>query len=162
MILAFALAAQLINPGFEHGLAGWQSEHHRGMRIGIAGNAGYTTRQSAEGEHYLNMGWRARNAAPRDAYSRVFQQIDARRYRGRTIRVSARTKAPDFAHRNGSLTVTAGGTVTRMAIDASRTWWRHEVRVRVPRDARTIEIAFRTEGTGGELNVDDVRLELVR
>ena len=43
-----------------------------------------------------------------EAESRIFQRIDARRYRGRAIRVSAQTKAPGFAHRNGSLTVSAG------------------------------------------------------
>lgn len=108
------------------------------------------------------MGWRARSAAPREAYGRLFQQIDARRYRGRTIRVSARTKAPDFAHRNGSLTVTAGGATARIAIDASETWWQHAAVLRVPRDAASIEIAFRVESTGGELKVDDVRLEVLR
>ena len=162
ILAAFALAAQLANPGFERGLDGWQTERHRGMRIEVGGNPEYMTRQSFEGERFITMGWRARNAAPREAHARIFQQIDASRFRGRTIRVSARTKAPDFAHRNGSLTVTAGTTTTRTAISASPAWWRHDATLRVPRDASTIEIVFRSEGTGGELSVDDVRLEVLR
>lgn len=162
MFLALALATQLVNPGFERGLEGWRTEHSRGMGIGVGGNPGYTVRQSAEGEHYVSMGWRARNAATREASSRLFQRIDARRYRGRTIRISARTRAPDFAHRNGSLTITAGSANARTAINASRTWWRHDATLRVPRDAHLIEIAFQVEGTGGELAIDDVRLEILR
>ena len=162
MILALALAVQLVNPGFERDLEGWQSERHRGMRIEVGGNAGYRVRQSAEGERFITMGWRARNASPWEAYARIFQQIDARRYRGRTIRVSARTKAPHFAHRNGSLTLSAGAISARTVIDASPEWRRHVATLRVPRNARTIEIAFRAEGTSGELSVDDVRLEILR
>ena len=109
MIAAFVFAAQLINPGFERGLEGWQVSGHPRIGVGIEGNRGYIVRRAAEGEHYLNMGWRARNAAPRDARKRVSALVDARPYHGRTIRVSARTRAPDFAHGNGSLTVTAAG-----------------------------------------------------
>lgn len=162
IVIALTLAAQLVNPGFERGLDGWRTERHRGMGIEVAGNPGYTVRQSAEGEQFVIMGWRARNAATREARARISQQIDARRYWGRTIRVSARTKAPDFAHGNGSLTVTAGGASTRTGIHASRTWWRHDAVLRVPRDARTLEIAFQTGGTSAELAVDDVRLEILR
>ena len=162
MILALALAAQLVNPGFERGLEGWHTSNHRGMGIEVDGNSGYTVRQSAEGERFVTMGWRARSAAPREAYARLVQQIDARRYRGRTIRVSARTKAPDFAHHNGSLTVSAGAASVRTAIAASPAWWRHEAILHVPRDAPSIEVAFQAEGTSGELSVDDVRLEILR
>jgi hypothetical protein len=159
---ALSLAAQLANPGFERGLEGWRSDRHRGMGIEIRSNRGHTIRRSAEGEHYLAMGWRARSAAPQDARSRVFQEIDARRYRNRTIRVSARTQAPEFAHRRGTLTVTAGGARVRAAIDASDGWRRQAVVLRVPRNARTIGVAFQVEGTGGELSVDDVRLTILR
>lgn len=162
ILAALALAAQLVNPGFERELAGWQTERHRGMGIEVGGNPGYMVRQSFEGEYYVVIGWRARSAAPREAYGRIFQRIDARRYRGRTIRVSARTKAPDFAHRNGSLSVTAGDAIARTPINASPAWWRHDAVLRVPRDAASIEIAFRTDGTSAELSVDDVRLTVVR
>ncbi len=40
MILAIALAAQLANPGFERGLEGWRTEHHRGMGVGVAAVTG--------------------------------------------------------------------------------------------------------------------------
>ena len=162
ILAALTLAAQLTNPGFERGIEGWRSEGHPRIGVGIESNRGYTVRRAAEGEHYLNMGWRARSGAPRDAWRRTFTLVDARRYRGRTIRVSARTKAPPFAHGNGSLTVSAAGVAARTGIAASETWWRHEVTLRVPRDARSIEIAFRVGGTASELNVDDVRLEILR
>lgn len=162
ILAAFALAAQFANPGFEQGMQGWQTEGHRGMRAGIASNHLYIVRQSAEGERYLNMGWRARNAAPRDARMRVFTTVDARRYRGRTIRVSAQTKAPGFAHGNGSLIVAAANAAARTGIAASETWRRHVVTLRVPRDADRIEIAFQVEGTAAELSADDVRLQVLR
>jgi hypothetical protein len=162
MILALAIAAQLANPGFERGLDGWQTERHRGMGIAVADNRLHVVRQSAEGEHYVTMGWRARNAATRDARCRIFQRIDARRYRGRTIRVSAQTRAPDFAGGFGSLTVRAAGAEARTGIAASQAWRRHAVTLRVPRDARTIEIALQAEATQAELSVDDVRLEILR
>ena len=162
IIAALSLAAQLANPGFEQGLEGWQTDRHRGMGIEIGSNRGYTIRQAAEGEQFLAMGWRARSGAPAEAFSRVSQQIDARRYRGRTIRVSARTKAPAFAHRRGSLTVIAAGASARIAINASESWRHHDAVLRVPRNARTIGVEFQVEGTGGELSVDDVRLTVLR
>jgi hypothetical protein len=92
---------------------------------------------------------------------RVFQQIDARRYRGRTIRVSAQTRAPDFAHGFGSLIVGAGGAEARTAIAASESWRRHEVTLRIPRAARRIEITLQVEATQAELDADEVQLEVI-
>ncbi len=162
VLAALALAAQLANPGFERGLEGWQADHHPGMEIEVGSNRGYTIRRSAEGEHYLVMGWRARNAAPRDAESRVSQRIDARRYRGRTIRVSVQTRAPGFAHGSGVLTVRSASASARTGIAASMGWRRHSVTLRVPRSAGQIEIALLTEGTAAELSADDVRLTVLR
>ena len=162
IIAALALAAQLANPGFERGLQGWQTAGHRGMRTYVAGNRFSLVRQSAEGEQFVTMGWRARNGAPPEAASRLFQRIDARRYRGRTIRVSAQTRAPRFAQGFGSLTARAAGTEARAGIAASETWRRHAVTLRVPRRARWLEIVFQVEGTQAELAVDDVRLDVLR
>jgi hypothetical protein len=161
-MILLALAAQLTNPGFEQGLSGWQALGHPGIGVGISDNRGYTVRQSAQGEHYLHIGWRRRSGAPRDAAMRVSTRIDARRYRGRLIRVSAQTKAPDFAHRNSRLTVSAGGAEAGVAIAASERWRRHSVLLRVPRRAGEIEIAFVTGGTRSQLAADDVRLEILR
>ena len=162
IVAALVLTAQLANPGFEQGLQGWQTDRHRGMGIGVESNRGYTIRQSAVGEHYLAMGWRARNSAPPEAEARIFQRLDARRYRGRRIRVSVQTRAPDFAHGNGTLTVTAGGATARVGIATSREWRRHAATMRIPRRAQQIEVAFRVAGTGAELGVDDVRLVVLR
>lgn len=162
ILAALVLATQLTNPGFEQGLEGWRIEGHRGMGVAVADNRLYRVRQSAEGEHYINMGWRARNAAPRDAVKRIFQRIDARRYRGRTIRVSALTRSPPFADHFGSLTVSAGAASARASLASSETWRRHVVTLRVPRDASEIEVAFQVEATQAELNVDDVRLTVLR
>lgn len=161
-MLALLFAAQIANPGFERGLEGWESEGHRGIGVEVAGNRGYTVRQAARGEHYLVMGWRARNAAPPNAERRVFTRLDARRYRGRTVRVSAQTKAPNFADGNGSLIVSAAGANARAGIAATENWRRHQVTLRVPRGARWLEIAFLVEGTASELAVDDVRLDVLR
>jgi len=162
ILAAFLLAAQLANPGFERELEGWQVDGHRGMRAAIGSNRGYVVPQAARGERFLNMGWRARNAAPGDARLRVFQRIDARRYRGRTIRVSAQTRAPDFADRFGTLIVSAAGAEARATVTASGDWQRHAVVLRVPQRARQIEIAFQVEATQAELDADDVRIELLR
>ena len=162
IIAALAIAAQLANPGFEQGLQGWQTERHRGMGVGIGTNRGFTIRQSAEGEQYVSMGWRARNRAPDDALVRVFQRIDARRYRGRSIRIAARTKAPDFARGFGSMSVRAGGAGASVPIAPSETWRRHAVTLRVPAYARWVEVSFRVERTQAELAVDDVRLVVLR
>ena len=162
MILLALAAAQLVNPGFEQGLRGWEAVGHPGIGVGVSGNRGYTIRQSAQGEHYLSIGWRRRSAAPRDAAMRVSTRFDARRYRGRLVRVSALTKAPDFAHRNARLAVSAGGAEAGTPIEASARWRRHSVLLRVPRRALEIEIAFVTGGTGSQLGADDVRLEILR
>jgi hypothetical protein len=161
-MMLIALAAQLANPGFEQGLRGWQAIGHPGIGVGVADNRGYTIRQSAEGEHYLHIGWRRRSGAPRDAMMRVSTRIDARRYRGRLVRVSAQTRAPDFAHRNARLTASAGSAEAGVAIEASERWRRHSVLLRIPRRAAEIEIAFVTGGTGSQLAADDVRLEVLR
>jgi hypothetical protein len=157
-----AAAAQLVNPGFEAGLRGWQALGHPGIGVGVFDDRGYTIRQSAQGEHYLSIGWRRRSAAQRDAAMRVSTRLDARRYRGPLIRVSAQTRAPDFAHRNARLTASAGGGEASTPIAASARWRRHSVLLRVPRRAREIEIAFVTRGTGSQLGADDVRLEVLR
>ncbi|HVQ08205.1 MAG TPA: hypothetical protein VMS43_07195 [Allosphingosinicella sp.] len=161
MLIALA-ALQLANPGFEQGLRGWQVVGHTGIGVGVADNQGYTIRQSAEGEHYLHIGWRRRSAAPRDAAMRVSTRVDARRYRGRLVRVSAQTKAPDFAHRHSRLVASAGGAEVGTAIAASMRWRRQSVLLRVPRRANEIEIAFITSGTRSQLAADDVRLEILR
>jgi hypothetical protein len=162
ILLALAAAAQLANPGFEQGLRGWQALGHPGIGVGVSGNRGYTIRQSAEGEHYLHIGWRRRSAAPQGAMMRVSTRIDARRYRGRLIRVSAQTKAPDFADRNSRLVASAGGAEAGVSIEASERWRRHSVLLRIPRRANEIEIAFVTGGTRSQLAADDVRLEVLR
>jgi hypothetical protein len=162
ILVALVLAAQLANPGFEQGLTGWQALGHPGIGVGVSGNRGYTIRQSAEGEHYLGIGWRRRSAAPRDAAMRISTRIDARRYRGRLIRISAQTRAPDFAHRNSRLVASAGGAEAFTPIEASERWRRHSVLLRVPSRATEIEIAFVTGGTRSQLAADDVRLEVLR
>ena len=162
ILAALAFAAQLANPGFERGLDGWQSDGHRGMRTYVADNRLSLVRRSAEGEHYVTMGWRARNAAPPGAGSRLFQRIDARRYRGRTIRVTAQTRAPDFARGFGSLSVRAGGAGANAALTPGNAWRRHAVTLRVPPGAPWVEVSFRVERTQAELDVDDVRLDVLR
>ncbi|HTU11645.1 MAG TPA: hypothetical protein VMG08_12205 [Allosphingosinicella sp.] len=161
MILAIALAAQLTNPGFERGLEGWQAIGHRGIGASVVANRSYSSDRAPQGRHYLAMGWRARNSIL-GAEKRLFTSVDARRYRGRTIRVSALTRAPAFAHGNGRLVLRVEGAEAQARIAASENWQRHGATLRIPRDARRLEIAFEVRGASSELAVDDVRIALVR
>jgi hypothetical protein len=165
-MIALLLAAQALphaipNPGFERGLDGWTVAGHRGLRADVDGNRGYTIRRSYEGESFLNMGWRARNAAQPGAEIRVATRIDARRYRGRILRISAATKAPDFARQSSYMFASAGGAETHVRIDASEAWRRHSLTLPVARNADMIELGFVTAGTSGELDADDVRIEIL-
>jgi len=155
-LAADALPARIPNPGFERGMEGWSGFGHRGFGAYVAHD--YRTPRS----HWLNAGWAARNASPPEAEYRIATRIDARNYRGRRVRVSAATRAPEFAHRSASLFADAGAARAETRIDASETWRRHGLDLAVPRDARVIEIGFRIEGTSGQLEADDVRLEIVR
>jgi hypothetical protein len=59
------------------------------------------------------------------------------------------------------MTVAAAGAEARTGIAASGTWRRHAVTFHVPRRAGRIEISFRADGTAAELNLDDVRIEVL-
>lgn len=160
MIALALIAAQLVNPGFEEGLRGWQTEGHRGMGVGVSDNRTYVVPQSARGEHYLSMGWRARNATSSDTQMRLWQEIDARGYRGQRVRVTALARAPEFAHGNGRMILTAGPAEASTGIPASEGWQLQSVELDVPRDAARLGIAFVVSGTPAELALDDVRLEV--
>ena len=78
------LAAQLANPGLRAGparLAGRAAIAGIGRRR-LSTIAATRSGQSAEGEHYLSIGWRRRSAgAARRGDARLQPRIDARRYR---------------------------------------------------------------------------------
>ena len=171
ILLALALALQTLLPprpanlSFELGMAGWQVEAHRGTSAGIATNDGWVRPQAAQGEAWLNAGWRARSGAPRDAETRIFTRFSAHRWRGRRISVTAMTRAPGFAGGASRLVVRGlgpGATEASVAIGPSEGWRRHRVELAVPRGAEAIEIGFVVAGTRGELDADDIRIEVPR
>jgi hypothetical protein len=150
----------IANPSFEQGMIGWTSGGHRGFRAGE--DRSYGTDRAAHGSYWLTAGWAARSRAPDDAAFHITTLIDARRYRGRRIRVSAMTRAPDFAHGSSRLFAAAGSARAEAGIAASAAWRRHAAVLAVPRRARTIEIGFRLERTSGQFDADDVRIEVLR
>jgi hypothetical protein len=169
LALAFALQAPLpprpANLSFELGMAGWQVEAHRGMSAGIATNEGWLRPQAAQGEAWLNAGWRARSGTPRGAETRIFTRFSARVWRGRRIAVTAMTRAPGFAAGASQLVARSLGPVAseaRIGIGSSEGWRRHRVELAVPRGAEAIEIGFVVAGSGGELDADDIRIETLR
>ncbi len=157
LLLTQPFPAAIPNPGFERGLEGWMAAGHRGFRAGIDSD------YPANGRHWLAMGWAARNRTPDDAGFQVATTIDARRYRGRGIRISAATRV-----RNGRgsgaviLFAEAADTAAEAVLVQSDDWSRQTVVFHVPRNARTITLGFRIENAGGGIEADDVRLEIMR
>ncbi len=161
------LPDRIANPGFEDGLRGWTIVPFRGLRADVERNPGYGPDRAAEGRFWLSGGWVARRGAPRGAAMRVTTRLSARRYRGRTIRVSALTRAPDFASGASQLFVrghgrAGAGPEVATGITASADWRRQSVEFLVPRDAASIELGFIINGTRGQIDADAVRLEVVR
>lgn len=176
MLTAFLIAAlaaapplpdRIVNPGFEDGLRGWTIVPFRGLRADVARNPGYGSDRAAEGRYWLTGGWVARSGAPPGASMRVTTRLNARRYRGRTIRISAMSRAPDFASGASQLFVrghgpAGAGPEAATPITASEAWRRQSVDLFVPRDAGSIELGFIINGTRGQLDADAVRIDVVR
>lgn len=156
------LPVRIPNPGFERELEGWQVTADRGFHAGGMRISDYSSDRPAAGRGWLSAGWRARSRAPDDATIRITTAIDARRYRGRRVRLSAMTRLPDFAAGANRLFLRAAGVEAVTRLRASAQWGQQSVELAVPLAARTIELGFIVEGTGGELEADAVRLEIVR
>lgn len=154
--------ARIANPGFERGLSGWTAEGHRGFRASPMRIVNYSSDRPAEGRGWLRAGWAARSGAPPGANYRITTFVDAHRYRGRRVRFSAMTRAPDFAHGSNVLTISAGTRTAEARIAASAAWRRHSVTLDIPLGARTIALGFRVERTSAELEADAVRLQVLR
>ena len=153
LLLTETFPAIITNPGFERGLEDWGTVGHRGYRAGV--DASVSTRPR---RHWLSAGWAARYRPPDNAEYRVFTFVDATRYRGRLVRLSATI----LAHGEGvSLDAVTEGRSVRHALRPSEDWGRQTMMLRVPRDADTIQIGFHLRG-GGSLDADDVRLEVLR
>jgi hypothetical protein len=157
LLLAQPLPATIPNPGFERGLEGWVAAGHRGYRAGVGSN------YPAPSGRWLTMGWAARNRTPDDAGFQVATTIDARRYRGRGIRISAATRVRN-GRSSGATILFAGAADTgaQTMLEESNDWSRQTLMFHVPRNARTITLGFRIENAGGGIEADDVRLEIMR
>lgn len=158
LLAAAPVPAAIPNPGFERGLEAWAVSGDRGFRAGVGSN------YPAAGRHWLHMGWAARNRTPDDAGFQVSTIIDARRYRGRRIRVSADTRISDGGERGAAILFAGAGNEQARAVLAygSNDWRRHSLILTVPRDAATITLGFRIEHAGPWIEADNVRLEILR
>lgn len=172
MLLAAAepgFPARLVNPGFEAGpaqddlysgpLPGWTRLPARGYRAMVHRNSEFDTVRSYAGRQHLFMGYFARNAPQRGSWIGVSQTIDARRWRGRRVRVSVAAYPAHFAADRAWLTVRAGRTDAMRRFDRVEQWSRYAVELDVSRDAPTITVEL---GTNGDVYVDDVRIEPAR
>lgn len=159
LLLAAAapLPAAIPNPGFERDLQGWVVSGDRGFRAGVGSN------YPAAGRHWLHMGWAARNRTPDDAGYQVSTVIDARRYRGRRVRISADTRISDSRPGGAALLFAAAGAEQARTVLAHSggEWRRHSLILAVPRNAATIILGFRIENAGPWIDADDVRLEIL-
>jgi len=158
MILAAFLAlqplpTQIPNPGFEQELTDWRSDGHRGFRAGT---------NEGPGGRWLTAGWAARNAAPPGARYSITTRVGAAPYRGRRIRISTATRLPDFAQGAVTLFATAGISENSVQPRASTAWRRHGFVLSVSSRADDMELGFILEGTRGQLDADDIRIEVVR
>jgi hypothetical protein len=155
--LAATPPATIPNPGFERDLQGWAPVGYRGFRAGIGSD------YPANARHWLHMGWAARSRTPDDADFQVSTTIDARRYRGRRIRISAETKVRSGRDSGANILFAGAGTAhARMVLPESDLWQRQSVTLAVPRSAGTITLGFRIENAGGGIEADNVRLEILR
>lgn len=148
-----ATPAQRPNLAFDDGLAGWLGSGDRGFRMAA---------EQGRGGQWLTAGWAARSAAPPGARYSVATRLAAGRYRGRRIRISAATRVPEFAQGAVSLFAVAGISEALTPLGASQTWRRHSFILFVPSRADEIELGFILEGTPGQFDADDVRVEIVR
>lgn len=149
------LPATIPNPGFECGLEGWSSEGHRGFRA---------LPFSADGgpSRLLSMAWAARYRSPAEAWFRVSTRIDARRYRGRHVRISASVRAFGRAEGVAVIFADAGAGEAATTLHRDRPWERRSVDLAVPRRAREIVLGFHIRRSGARIEADDVRLEVLR
>lgn len=156
LLLAQPLPAAIPNPGFERGLEGWHAWGDRGFRAYAGSN------YPAPGGHWLQAGWAARNRTPDDARYSIATRIDARRWRGRRIRISAATRIQGGARGAVILFARAGAAEAGTPLLFSDDWRRQSVVLQVPVRAREIELGFQLERGGAHLDADDVRLEVLR
>jgi hypothetical protein len=173
MLIAAAepgLPTRLVNPGFEAGIPrndlydsmpmrGWTRRPARGYRAHVAGNPDVGGVRSYAGRQHLFMGYFARNGPDRGSWIGVSQTIDARRWRGRRVRVSVAAYPAHFAAHRAWLTVRAGRANASRRFDEAEQWRRYAVELDVPLEVRTLTVEI---GTNGDVHVDDVRMEPAR
>lgn len=160
----------LVNPDFEAHVPetsyygsrtppGWSVREARGYRVHVEPRGGPHVVGPTRSGHVATLGYFARNAPDRGSSIGISQTIDARRWRGRRIRVSVEAKPAHFAANRAWLTVEAGSARGRRGFEVASQWRRYAVELDVPRDAPTISV---TIATNGDVEIDDVRIERVR
>jgi hypothetical protein len=162
-----ALPQTLVNPGFEgsasddrefgsHVPPGWSMRRARGYRVRVASPSEIRPPRRHGSGNWVFMGYFARNGPDRGSWTGITQTIDARRWRGRRVRVSIAANPAHFAANRAWLEVEAGSVRGRRGFDQVEQWQRYAVDITVPRDAATLTV---TIGTNGDVSVDDVRIE---
>ncbi|HYI47518.1 MAG TPA: hypothetical protein VEX35_03545 [Allosphingosinicella sp.] len=156
LLAAAPLPAAIPNPGFERGLEGWTAEGNRGFR------ASSVSRNPGGGPRRLSMAWWVRSMAQDEAQFRVGTRIDARRYRGRRIRISASVRVHGGARGVATIFARAGALEAVTRLEPGRAWERRSVDLAVPRSAREISLGFHIQRAGVSIEADDVMLEVLR
>jgi hypothetical protein len=162
-----ALPLHLVNPDFEvpvperrgygsHAIPGWSLLTARGYRVHVVPRGEFPVRAGTQTGHVVFMGYFARSGPDRGSFTGIYQTIDARRWRGRNIRVSVLANPAHFAANRAWLDVEAGPARARRTFDQVEQWRRYAVELAVPPDAETLTI---TIGTNGDASVDDVSIE---
>ena len=164
------LPRNLVNPGFEapgpddslygaQALPGWSVHRARGYRAHVQTPVAWSSLRAPEGRAWLSMGYFARSGPDRGSWIGVSQSIDARRWRGRRVRVSVAAKPAHFAAHRAWLNVSAGDAQARRGFDQVERWERYSVELDVPAGAAQLTIEI---GADGDVEIDDIRIEAAR
>ncbi len=119
----------------------------------------WSSLRAPEGRAWLSMGYFARSGPDRGSWIGVSQSIDARRWRGRRVRVSVAAKPAHFAAHRAWLNVSAGDAQARRGFDQVERWERYSVELDVPAGAAQLTIEI---GADGDVEIDDIRIEAAR
>lgn len=161
----------LVNPGFESTNPGQLGAPEGWWAVQHAGPKSYTftldPSKPRSGKHSMKV----ENVGP-EPFGNIFQKLDARPYRGGTLRFAAwvRTEGttgnPYGAGAGLTLFAMRGGypiahvTMSKDGLHGTVDWARYEVVLRVPVDADHIEAGLSLFG-GGVAWIDDVALDVV-
>ncbi len=157
----------LVNPGFESTVVaprgdpeGWQTVQHAGVRS-------YLFSLDTDNPHSGARSLRLENVG-QEPFGAVAQNVDARTYGGKTVRLSAWLRTRDARDDGAGLTLRAlrGGNIAAYnfmfdaPVKGTTGWTRYTITLPVPVGTTRLELGAMLRGNGS-LWFDDVELELV-